>query len=52
MRDTVFLLLALLTLLYTIMIKGSIDMAYSVLFVCEYIVYVIVVLCLDRLYKP
>ena len=47
-----FLLAALLLMLYATLIRGKIDMIMSVLFVCLYLVYVVFVLLQDRFFKP
>lgn len=52
MRDCSFLLSALLVLLYSMLIRGTIDMPMSIAFICLYLVYVIVVLVQSKYYKP
>ena len=50
-RDTAFLLLALLLLLHATLVKEQIDLAASLAFVGLYASYVLVVLCQDRFYS-
>lgn len=49
LRDAFFLLSGLLLLMYTIVIRGVIDLNMSVLFIVLYIFYVAVVFQLDRM---
>jgi sodium/potassium/calcium exchanger 6 len=44
MRDCSFLMSALLVLLYSILIRGRIDMPMSISFICLYVIYVVFVL--------
>ena len=50
-RDSLFLIVSLLLLLYAIVIRGVIDMSLSILFIGLYALYVLVVFEMDRHYK-
>lgn len=51
LRDTIFLLMSLLLLLYAIVVRGRIDMLMSVAFLVLYAVYVFVVFQMDRYHQ-
>lgn len=48
-RDTSFLLISLLLLIYAVAIKGSIDLIMSIVFIALYVVYVLIVIYQDKL---
>lgn len=50
-RDSLFLIMSLLVLLYAIVVRGLIDMIMSIVFIGMYVVYVVVVFEMDRHYK-
>ena len=50
-RDAVFLLISLLILLYSVAIRGCIDLIMSVIFLVLYVAYVLVVFYQDRVYE-
>ena len=50
-RDSLFLIMSLLVLLYAIVVRGLIDMIMSIVFIGMYVVYVLVVFEMDRHYK-
>lgn len=51
LRDTIFLLMSLLLLLYAIVVRGRIDMLMSVAFLLLYAIYVFVVFQMDRYHQ-
>ena len=51
LRDSIFLLIALSTLLFDILVRGQISLLSSALFVCEYAVYVLFVIVQNRFSK-
>lgn len=48
LRDTIFLLLGQITLLYATLVRGNIDMTTSISFVGMYLIYVIVVFLQEK----
>ena len=50
-RDALFLLAALILLLYSIVFRGKIDMAMSILFIVLYCAYAVIVVYQDRLHE-
>lgn len=50
LRDTLFLLIGQVTLLYATLVRGIIDMVTSVAFVGMYVLYVVVVFVQEKYY--
>ena len=50
-RDAIFLLVSLLVLLYSVVIRGCIDIAMSITFLVLYVLYVLAVFYQDRVYE-